>query len=43
MRNIGLGLALYQSIASGQRLDFEDGLPADVPWDYQYRGPCAVK
>ena len=43
MRNIGLGLALYQSIASGQRVDFENGLPVDLPWDYQYRGPSAVK
>lgn len=39
MANIGLGLALYQSIASGDRQVFADGLPVDVADDYQYRGP----
>ena len=43
MRNIGLGLAMYQSIESGKRLDFRNGLPVDVSADYQYRGPSGVK
>ena len=43
MRNIALGLAMYRSIEEGRRLDFADGLPPDVPFDYQYRGPNAVK
>jgi hypothetical protein len=28
---------------TGQRLDFQQGLPLAVPVDYQYRGPSSVK
>lgn len=42
MRNIGLGLALYQSIASGQRFVFDQGLPVGVDDDFQYRGPTEL-
>jgi UDP-N-acetylglucosamine 3-dehydrogenase len=43
MRNIGLGLAMYQSIARKERLEFVEGIPVDVPGGYQYRGPSSVK
>ena len=43
LRNIGLDLAIYYSIATRQRLDFRDGLPLDVPADYQYRGASSIK
>jgi predicted dehydrogenase len=42
-RNIGLGLALYRSIETGQRIEFADGLPLGVDESYQYRGPSAVR
>jgi len=43
MKNIALGLAMYRSIEQACRLEFENGLPTDLPLDYQYRGPNAVK
>ena len=43
LKNIALGLALYKSIETGQRMAFTDGLPDDVPSDFQYRGPNAIK
>ncbi|HIG19059.1 MAG TPA: Gfo/Idh/MocA family oxidoreductase, partial [Candidatus Handelsmanbacteria bacterium] len=42
MRNIGLGLALYRSIETGDRFLFEDGLPVGVDEDFQYRGPTGL-
>ena len=42
MRNIGLGLALYRSIETGDRFLFEDGLPVGVDDDFQYRGPTGL-
>jgi predicted dehydrogenase len=42
-KNIGLGLAMYHSMAQGQRIDFEDGLPIGVTGDYQYEGPFGIK
>lgn len=42
LQNLGLGLALYQSIASGQRMSFKDGMPIGVEDDYQYQGPNTV-
>lgn len=42
MCNIGLGLALYQSIATGRRFVFEQGLPVGVDDDFQYRGPTEL-
>ncbi|MDA0748316.1 MAG: Gfo/Idh/MocA family oxidoreductase, partial [bacterium] len=43
MKNIALGLAMYRSIELGKRLDFKNGLPVDLPMDYQYRGLNNVK
>ena len=43
LKNIALGLALYKSIETGQRMTFTDGIPDDVPSDFQYRGPNAIK
>lgn len=43
LKNIALGLAMYRSIELGKRLDFKDGLPLEVPMDYQYSGPNNVK
>ena len=42
MCNIGLGLAMYRAIESGERFAFEAGLPVAVDDDYQYRGPNTV-
>ncbi len=43
LKNIALGLAMYQSMESGQVVSFSDGLPVGVAEDYQYRGPNAFK
>jgi predicted dehydrogenase len=42
LQNLGLGLALYQSIAEGRRIQFTDQMPVGVDDDYQYRGPNTV-
>ena len=42
MRNIGLGLALYRAIETGERVHFEDGLPVGIADNYQYRGPTEL-
>ncbi|MDA0334058.1 MAG: Gfo/Idh/MocA family oxidoreductase [bacterium] len=42
MRNIGLGLALYRSIETGERFLFEDGLPIGIADDFHYRGPTEL-
>jgi len=45
LRNAALGLALYRSLELGERITFGDGLPdaAQVPDDYQYRGPSSIR
>ena len=43
MKNIALGLSMYKSIELGKRMVFENGLPVDLPTDYQYRGPNNIK
>ena len=42
MRNIGLGLALYRSIETGARFEFDQGLPCGIADDFQYRGPTEL-
>jgi len=34
-KNVALGLAMYRSFETGRRVEFTDGIPADVAGDYQ--------
>ena len=35
MGNVALALAMYQSCESGRRIEFNDGLPIGMPYDYR--------
>lgn len=43
MKNIALGLSMYKSIELGKRIEFKDGFPLELPFDYQYRGLNNIK
>ncbi len=43
LKNVGLGLAMYRSLADGTRHRFENGLPVAVAEDYQYSGPTGIR
>lgn len=43
LKNVGLGLAMYRSLAAGTRHPFENGLPVGVAEDYQYLGPTSIR
>ena len=43
LKNVGLCLAMYRSLAEGTRYPFEKGLPVGVAEEYQYIGPTSIR
>lgn len=43
LKNVGLCMAMYRSLAEGVRYEFDNGLPVGVAEDYQYSGPTSIR